>query len=174
MSEALTPVDVARLLAALVDTLLPGDDGWPSGATVGVQAQLAPRLVQERGEDALDRVVDALRDAAPALLGPDEAARVAAVAAWEARDKDLFGFVRDAAYMAYYESPVVVQAINAHGHRYRLVSHVVGYKLPRFDVARDTPTHGRGRYIPTDAVTRVAVETLDLADERTLNWGRKQ
>jgi hypothetical protein len=82
--------------------------------------------------------------------------------------------VRDAAYMAYYESPIVVQAINAHGHLYRLLPHVVGYKLPRYDLERDAPKHARGRWIPTDAVTRVAVETLDLADERTLNWGRKQ
>lgn len=164
----------ARLLAALVDVLLPGDTGWPGGATVGVQAVLAARLVQERGDDAVDSVLDALRDDAPALLGGDEAARVAAVAAWEARDKDLFGWVRDAAYMAYYESPLVVRAINAHGHPYKLISHVTGYKLPRFDPARDAPRHGRGWYLATDAVRRVDVESLNLADERTQNWGRKQ
>jgi hypothetical protein len=172
--DSLGAVDTARLLAALVDTLLPGDAGWPSASVVGVQAVLAARLAQERGEDALDDVVDALRGDAAALLGGDEAARVAAVAAWETRDRALFGWVRDAAYMAYYESPVVVRAINADGSPYKLVAHVTGYKLPRFDLARDTPRHGRGRYIPTGAVRRVAVETLDLADERTQNWGRKQ
>jgi hypothetical protein len=174
MSEALTPPDIARLLSALVETLLPGDTGWPGGAAVGVQSALAARLVQERGEDALDKLVDALRPDAAALLSGDEAARVAAVAAREVRDKDLFGWVRDAAFMAYYESPIVVLAINAHGHPYKLVPHVAGYKLPRFDMVRDTPTHGRGRYVPTGAVRRVAVETLNLGDERTQNWGRKQ
>ncbi len=170
----MTPEESARLLAALVETLLPGDDGWPSGSLVGVQAVLAMRLVQERGEDAVDSVIQSLGDDAAPLLADDEDARVAAVAAWEARDKTLFGFVRDAVYMAYYENPVVVQAINAHGHQYKLIPHVTGYMLPRFDLARDTPTHGRGKWIPTDAVQRVPVETLDLADERTQNWGRKQ
>jgi hypothetical protein len=170
----MTAVETAQLLAVLADTLLPGGEGWPSGATVGVQALVAARLVQERGDDAVDSVVAALGDDAQALLTGDEAARVAAVAAWEARDKDLFGFVRDAAFIAYYESPAVVLAINAHGHPYRLVPHVAGYKLPRFNLERDTPKHGRGRWTPTDAVQRVAVETLNLADERTQNWGRKQ
>jgi hypothetical protein len=170
----MNPVEAARLLAALVETLLPGDAGWPSGAMVGVQSVLATRLVQERGEDALDKVIEALRPDAAALLSGDEAARVAAVAGWEVRDAELFGWVRDASYIAYYESPVVVLAINAHGHPYKLIPHVVGYKLPRFDLERDTPRHGRGAWIATDAVARLPVEVLDLADERTQNWGRKQ
>jgi len=174
MSYSAGPVETARLLSALVDTLLPGDESWPSGATVGVQALVAARLVQERGDDAIDNLVDTLGDDAKALLAGDEAARVAAVTAWEAREKDLFGFVCDAAYIAYYENPAVVLAINAHGHPYKLIPHIAGYELPRFDLARDMPKHGRGHFIPTDAVTRVPVETLNLADERTQNWGRKQ
>jgi hypothetical protein len=156
MRETMTPVAVGRLLAALVETLLPGDAGWPSGATVGVQAALATRLIEEKGEDALETLLAALQPGAAALLGGAAAARVDAVAAWEARDGALFGWVRDAAYMAYYESPVVALAIAAHGHQYRLRPHVAGYKLPRFDPATDTPRHGRGRYVPTDAVARVA------------------
>jgi hypothetical protein len=151
MDDQYTPVEVARLLAGLVDVLLPGAEGWPSGATVGVQFELATRLIEQRGEDALDRLVAALRPNAAALLNGDEAA----VAAWEARDPELFGWVRDAAYMAYYESPVVALAITAKGHPYQLRPHTTGYKLPRFDPARDTPTHGRGRYIATHEVARV-------------------
>lgn len=170
----MTPMDTTRLLAALVETLLPGDASWPSGAVTGVQSVLATRLVQERGEDALGKLVTALHPDAEALLSGDEAARVAAVAAWEARDGELFGWVLEAAYIAYYESPAVVLAINAHGHPYKLVPHVTGYKLPRFEPEHDAPRHGRGFWVPTDAVKRVPVEVLDLADERTRNWGRKQ
>ena len=158
-------VEAAGLLAALVDTLIPGDAGWPAAATVGVQSELATRLVQERGEDGLAKVLDALGGETAALLSGDEPARVAAMAAWEARDKDLFGWVRDVVYLAYYENPVVVRAINAHGHLYKLVPHVTGYKLPRFDAARDTPQHGRGAWTPTGAVRRVAVDTLCLAEK---------
>ncbi len=170
----MNPEDVARLLAALVDTLLPGDAGWPSGATIGVQSALATRLVQDRGEDALGGLLQSLGGDAAGLLSGDEATRVAAVAAWEARDTALFGFVRDASYSAYYESPVIVLAINARGPGYKLIPHVTGYRLPRFDLERDTPKHGRGAWVATGAVRRVPVETLDLADERTQNWGRKQ
>jgi hypothetical protein len=172
MSGDGNPVEATRLFAALVDTLLPGTDNWPSGATVGVQAELARRLLQQRGEDVLTQVIDVLRADAAALLSNDEAARVAAVAAWEARDKDLFGWIRDAVYHTYYESPFVVQAINRHGHSYKLVPHLTGYGLPRFDPQRDTPRHGRGGWIPTAAVTRVAVETLGMPDERTTDAGR--
>lgn len=174
MTEAITPVDAARLLAALVDTLIPGNAGWPSAGIVGVQSMLATRLVQERGEDSLDRVIGALGADAAALFSDDEAARVVAIAAWEARDAQLFGWVRDAVFMAYYESPVVVLAIKARGHQYKLIPHIAGYMLPRFDAERDTPRHGRGAWIATGAVLRVPVETLDLADERTQTWGRKQ
>jgi hypothetical protein len=168
------PVLAARLLAALVDTLIPGDAGWPSAATVGVQGELAARLVRERGEDGLAAVIAALQPASGALLGSDEAARVASVAAWEAGDRELFGWVRDAAYFAYYESPVVVAAINAHGHEYSLVPHVAGYDVPKFDRERDTPRHQRGGWIATDQVRRVAAETLALDENRTQDWGRKQ
>ena len=170
----MSPGDVAALLVALVDTLLPGDAGWPSGSTVGVQAALAMRLVQDRGEDALQGLLNSLDSSAAGLLSGDEATRIAAVADWEARDKTLFGFVRDASYNAYYESPVVVLAINARGHNYKMIPHITGYRLPRFDLERDTPKHGRGAWVATDAVQRVPVETLNLADERTQNWGRKQ
>ena len=163
-------VTAAGLLAALVDTLMPGDSQWPAASVVGVQCVLVSRLLQERGEAELAKVVDALGPVA----SDDEELRVAAVAAWEARDKDLFGWVRDAVYLAYYESPFVVQAINARGHTYKLVPHVTGYRLPRFDPDRDTPTHRRGGWVPTDGVRPVSVETLDLADQRTVNWGRKQ
>jgi hypothetical protein len=168
------PVEAARLLAALVDTLLPGAAGWPSGGTAGVQAELATRILQQRGEDVLVQVIDALRAEAAALLSDNAADRIAAVTGWETRDSDLFGWVRDAAYHAYYESPFVVQAINRHGHSYKLVPHLTGYRLPRFDLERDTPRHGRGGWIPTGAVKRVAVETLDLADQRTIVQRRTQ
>jgi hypothetical protein len=166
--------DAARLLAALVDTLIPGAPGWPPAVTVGVQSALASRLIEQRGDDALGPLLTALEPHAEALLSDDEDRRVAAVAAWEAADKDLFGWVRDATYLAYYESPVVVLAINAHGHLYKARPHFTGYRLPRWDAARDTPTHGRGAWTPTDAVRRVDTGALDLADERTQNWGRKQ
>lgn len=168
------PVQIARTLAAFVDVLLPGDASWPSAATVGVQAQLTQRLVESKGEDALTAFIEALQSDSAVLLDDDEAARVAAVAAFETRDPDLFGWIRDAVYVAYYESPVVVLAINAHGSLYKLRPHIEGYPLPRFDLEQDMPRHGRGHWIVTAAVRRVPVEALTLTEARATKWGREQ
>ena len=44
---------LAAELAALVDTLVPGDHAFPPASAVGAQAKLADRLVGLRGADAL-------------------------------------------------------------------------------------------------------------------------
>jgi len=162
------------LLADLVEVLLPGDGAWPSGRDAGVQHLLANRLIEERGRAALPTLAKALRAAGGPLRGLDETARVAVVQRLEAAEPQLFGWVRDAAYVAYYENPFVADAINQHGLRYELRPHIKGYPLPRFDLARDAPKHGRGRYIKTADVRRVDISGLDLESNRTRAWGLKR
>lgn len=164
----------ARLLADLVDLLLPGDGDWPSGATIGVQSTLAIRLVEERGEADLMRLAQAILTAGGPFADHPEERRIAIVQALEAAEPELFGWVRDAAYYAYYESPFIVAVINAQGHPYRLRPHVKGYPLPRFDPARDAPTHGRGRWLATGDVRPVDISALDLDSDRTQAWGLKR
>lgn len=164
----------ARLLADLVDLLLPGEGDWPSGATIGVQSTLAIHLVEERGEADLTRLAQAILSAGGPFAGQPEERRIAIVQALEAAEPELFGWVRDAAYYAYYESPYVVAVINAQGHPYRLRPHVKGYPLQRFDPARDAPTHGRGRWLPTGEVRPVDISALDLDSDRTQAWGLKR
>jgi hypothetical protein len=101
----------------------------------------------------------------------DETARVNVVKNFEQREPELFGWLRDAAYVAYYENPFVAEVINAKGHRYELRPHVKGYPLPRFDPERHAPRHGRGRYTPTEQVRPVDTSKLDLKSNRTLHWG---
>ncbi|WP_225769972.1 hypothetical protein [Inquilinus sp. Marseille-Q2685] len=164
----------ARLLADLADLLLPGGGDWPSGATVGVQSAVAIRLVEERGEGGLARLAQAILKAGGPFADQPEEKRVAIAEAVETAEPELFGWVRDAAYYAYYESPFVVAVINAQGHPYRLRPHVKGYPLPRFDPARDAPKHGRGAYLPTEAVRRVDISRLELDSDRTQAWGLKR
>lgn len=170
----LDPAAAATLVADLVDVLLPGDGTWPSGGAVGVQAPLVIRLLEERGKAAFPALTRGLLAAGGPLAGLDEGARVAVVARFEAAEPALFGWLRDAAYVAYYESPFVAEVINARGHVYELRPHLKGYPVPRFDLARDTPRHGRGRYTPTDQVRRVDTSALDLPGERTRTWGLKR
>jgi hypothetical protein len=173
-TTTLSSAVAARLLADLVDLLLPGDGDWPSGATIGVQSTLAVRLVEERGEPDLTRLAQAILQAGGPFADHPEERRIAIAQALEAAEPELFGWVRDAAYFAYYESPYVVAVINAQGHPYRLRPHVKGYPLQRFDPARDAPTHGRGRWLPTGEVRPVDISTLGLDSDRTQAWGLKR
>jgi hypothetical protein len=52
--------------------------------------------------------------------------------------------------------------------------HIKGYPVRRFDLARDTPRHGRGRYTKTADVRRVDISGLDLESNRTQAWGLKR
>ena len=116
----------------------------------------------------------AIEAAGGPLAALDEAARVAVVRRFEEAEPELFGWVRDAAYIAYYENPFVAEAINSRGTAYELRPHIKGYPVPRFELARDTPRHGRGRYTKTAEVRRVDISGLDLESNRTQAWGLKR
>ena len=172
--DQLGPAGAATLIADFVDVLIPGERLWPSASAVGVQGHLALRLMEERGKNALPTLVKAIEAAGGPLGGLDEAARVAVVRRFEEAEPDLFGWVRDAAYIAYYENPFVAEAIVLTGHLYELRPHIKGYPVQRFDLARDTPRHGRGRYTKTADVRRVDISGLDLESNRTQAWGLKR
>jgi Gluconate 2-dehydrogenase subunit 3 len=171
VADGITSAASCALLADLIEVLLPGDESWPSARAVGVQAFVAVRLLEERGKAAFPKLISALLAAGGPFDGLDEAARINVVKNFEQREPELFGWLRDAAYVAYYENPFVAEVINAKGHRYDLRPHIKGYPLPRFDPARDAPRHGRGRYTPTDQVRRVDTSKLDLESNRTARWG---
>src|SRR6202007_524805 len=77
--DKLGPAGAAVLIADFVDVLIPGERLWPSASSVCVQGQLALRLMEERGKNALPTLVKAIEAAGGPLDGLDEAARVAVV-----------------------------------------------------------------------------------------------
>jgi hypothetical protein len=91
-----------------------------------------------------------------ARLGLETEARIAAawvaaggvaadaVALLERERAVLFDLLRRAAYLSYYEAPVVIAAIRATGIDYRGAPQPNGYDLGAFDPASDAPTHQRG------------------------------
>ena len=168
------PAEAASLLAGLVDILIPGDEDWPSAATVGVQGLLATRLFEDLGKSRFGRLATAIIEAGGPLKGRSEQEQVEVVKQLERAESDLFGWIRDAAYIAYYENPFVAACINAKGHPYDLRPHIKGYPLAPFDLERQTPRHGRGSYIPTQAVRPVDISDLDLDSDRTQAWGLKR
>ena len=116
-------------------------------------------------------IADALIACGAPFAGHDAAARKAIVEKLEATQAELFAQLRSAVTLAYYESPVVAEAIRALGRPYLLMPHLVGYPSRPFDEAQDRPRHGRGRYVPTDAVVPVDPSGLDLDTKRTQSWG---
>lgn len=166
-----SPVEATALIAGLVDVLIPGDENWPSASSVGVQGLLAVRLFEDAGEDCLAQVVEALVEAGGPMAGLGAEERVALVTRFSEQQPKLFERVRAATVLAYYEHPFVVDAIRATGRPYSLRPHVTGYPMKPFDPAQDTPRHGRGFYLNTDAVRRLDISDLKLDDIRTERWG---
>jgi hypothetical protein len=148
------PRERARLVEALVAVLLPGDGDFPSGAEAGVQGKLAERLLETSGATGLEGLAEA------GEAGPDM------VRAFEQAEPALFGEVRNIAYLTYYESPFVQEAIRALGFAYNAAPLPKGYGAGRFDEATDRPTHGRGHYVKTSEVQRVDLSGLDLEELR--------
>jgi hypothetical protein len=162
------PPVAAAELALLVDALLPGEELFPAATAVGVHALLASRLEQLRGALALPELAEAIADAGGPLGVLDDAGRIAAVAKMQRRYAALFDDVLRVAFLAYYESPIVQDAIRALGFIYHAHPLPGGYgaQIGRFEPARDAPTHRRGHYKSTEDVRRVSLDGLGPFGER--------
>ncbi|MBV9286458.1 MAG: hypothetical protein JO288_01305 [Hyphomicrobiales bacterium] len=155
-------------LALLADALLPGDGSFPAATAVGVHELLASRLEQLRGPLALAELAAAISAAGGPLGALDDASRTAAVAKIQRRYAALFDDVLRVAFLIYYESAIVQDAIRALGFNYHAHPLPGGYaaQIGQFDPVADTPTHGRGRYKRTEDVRRVSLDGLDLLGAR--------
>jgi hypothetical protein len=169
-----SPRELAALFAQLADELIPGDATWPSASSIGVQGIMLLRFTEENGEKDVLRLAVALLAAGAPFAGKSEAERRAIVETLAKQEPDLFDRIRAAAVFAYYESPIVAEAIRQSGRPYQMSPHKSGYPRQRFDIERDKPKHARGAYVPTERVKRIDISSLDLATSRTANWGLKR
>jgi hypothetical protein len=158
----------AAELTLLVDALLPGDEFFPAASAVGVEALLVSRLERLRGASALSELARAIADAGGPLGVLDEAGRHVAMAKVQRRYAALFDDILRVAYLTYYESPIVQDAIRALGFTYHAHPLPGGYgeQIGRFDPSRDAPAHRRGGYVSTEDVHRVSLDGLGLLGER--------
>ena len=151
---------LASLLRDFVDVLIPGEGAWPPASMIGVQGVLAMRLLEARGETGADELERALTECGGPLAPLDAAARAGVVGRFEATDPTFFKLARNAAYIAYYENPAVVRAIQGLGQPYRAMPGAKGYPLPAFDLEQDRPRHGRGHYVRTEDVKPLDLSVL--------------
>jgi hypothetical protein len=155
--------DIERRQAdALIDTLIPPEDGWPPAVELGIADLLAAYLVPAGapvalypyfGRDEFGRLLDWI---AGPLVDRDLAARVAELASVESGDPELFSRIRDFVYYVYYGHPAVVELIRGrtrYGGDYLGGGQPEGY--PDIEGWGDRPLTTRGVFIPTDAVLPV-------------------
>jgi len=160
-TESLNVRKASESLAALVDVLLPGDSLFPAASQTGAHQMLAERLRAHQGADAVERLIASLADERRAFadLAPDQ--RIKVVRRLERAEPNFFAFVRAATYFAYYQHPLVVQAVRRLGHDYNDAPQPDGYSMPAFDPQVNAPQHRRGFYKKTDEVAPVDTSSLD-------------
>jgi len=169
--QAINSPTLSQALAAFVNELLPGNAEWPSGATLGIQHPMLERLVAQNDENALLGLAQSLETIGAPFAGLDAKARATAVEEMETSEPNRFQWLRIAAYQAYYENPAIVALIDARGTPYKLRPHVQGYDQPKFDLATQTPKHGRGSWTRISDVKPVDISGLNLDTKITTKWG---
>ena len=148
----------ANALAAVLDTLLPGGEGFPSASVTDTSAF----LVEQVGPIALHEWL------LPLLAGLDDAAggdftarsddqRTALLQQVEAAQPLPFAKLLALAYYSYYAQPAVIAEIQALGHDYNQTPQPLGYAMAPFDPSDPThlPAVPRGAYKRTLDMARV-------------------
>ena len=158
----MSPAESAALMAAICDTLLPGEGNYPSASLTGTHGIVASRLRERYGSsifESLDRdlTVDGVHF--PAL---PESMQIDALRQLEAEKTDFFGYLLMAAYLAYYATPPVIEAIRLDGHIYNDAPQPLGYELTPFSFTPgvDVPMDPKGSFKWTFQMERLDISSL--------------
>ncbi|CAN5442606.1 hypothetical protein BH10ACT7_BH10ACT7_03630 [soil metagenome] len=155
-------IDERAQLDAIVDTLVPPEEGWPDSATLRIADLVEVYVVPD--DEPVSFYPHWRRTEFGALLssigGPLEAQnldeRVGMLKNTEASDPTLFGRLRDFVYYVYYGHPNVVEQIQAkttYGTDYHGGPQPEGYS-DSIESWGDRSFTTRGVFIRTDAVLR--------------------
>lgn len=146
MTDGARPVDPS-FLGAVVDTLLPGDDGeppLPTATAAGVRERLGVRIVRGRDADAHLAVLEAIARRAggeAAFVRSDPATRAGTLRAVEAQGRQAFGRLVAIALEEYYDAEPVILAM---GWRVE-PPQPLGHQVRPLDEALLDPVRRRGR-----------------------------
>jgi hypothetical protein len=153
--------DERRALEALMDTLLPGGNGFPAATATGMSELLLVRLAAL--DPAMPAQLLAMADTGHGQPA-DEAGWREVAYRIEVISPRLFDAFRKEVFLAYYQQPAVIAAIRTLGIDYNDKPLPEGYPDAHFVPELDTPSHRRGKWIPTNEVQRVDLNGLDLGD----------
>jgi hypothetical protein len=158
----MNPVESAELMAAVCDALLPGEGNYPRASVTGIQAVVANRLRERYGGVIFDNLTQDLAIEGRGFVALDENEQVAALKRLEAEKPEFFGYLLMAAYLAYYATPPVIDAIRLDGHIYNDAPQPLGYELKPFSFTPgvDLPLVPRGSFKWTFMVERIDISSL--------------
>ncbi len=162
----MNPIETAGLMAAVCDVLLPGEGNYPSASLTGTHGIVANRLRERYGGQIFESLGRDLTGGGVSFLDLDHAQRVAAVVALEAKKPEFFGFLLQAAYLAYYATPAVIEAIRLDGHVYNDAPLPLGYELTPFSFTPgvDVPLDPKGSFKWTFQMERIDISSLTELD----------
>lgn len=162
----INPAESATMLAAVCDTLLPGDDLFPRASLTGTQAIVANRLRERYGTPIFEGMASDLAPDGRTFVELSGEERVAALKRLETVKPDFFAFLLTAAYLAYYATPPVIEAIRQDGHIYNDAPQPLGYELTPFSFTPglDVPLNPRGSFKWTFEMERIDISSLEALD----------
>jgi hypothetical protein len=162
----MNPTESAEVMAAVCDALLPGDGQFPKASVTGTQAVVANRLRERYGGVIFEHLAQDLAIGGRAFVDCSEDERVAALQKLEAEKPEFFGYLLMAAYLAYYATPAVIEAIRLDGHIYNDAPQPLGYELKPFGFTPglDLPLEPKGFFKWTDMMERVDISSLAELD----------
>ncbi len=162
----MNPVQAAELLAAVCDALLPGDELFPRASVTGIQAVVASRLRERYGGVIFENLAGDLAVDGLGFCALSEEDQIAALQRLEAEKPEFFGYLLMAAYLAYYATPPVIEAIRLDGHIYNDAPQPLGYELTPFSFTPgvDVPMVPRGSFKWTFMMERIDISSLAELD----------
>ncbi len=149
----------AKALAAVLDTLLPGGEGFPSASALDTAAFLLDQVGPSAVQEWLLPLLSGLDDAADGDFAAGAAEqRVTLLQQLEVAQPLPFARLLALAYYSYYAQPAVIAEIHALGHDYNQTPQPLGYVMAPFDPTNPThlPAVPRGTYMRTLDIVRVA------------------
>jgi hypothetical protein len=158
-----------RVLNAIGDELIPGGDGFPAPSQVNVIGFVA-RYVAPKGqaakwfpflaEEPFKAWLDKLGEPFIKLTSKERVEKIKTI---ENNESDLFGYLRDTIYYAYYSRPEGIKAININleaGRDYRYSPQPFGYSDNMKDWDKALISRVRGAYKRTTDVVRVDLKEI--------------
>jgi len=162
----MNPTESAKMMAAVCDALLPGDGLFPKASLTGTQAVVANRLGERYGGVIFANLSEDLTVERRGFTELSNEERVAALRKLATEKPEFFGYLLTAAYLAYYATPPVIEAIRLDGHIYNDAPQPLGYELKPFSFTPglDLPLVPRGWFKWTDMVQRIDIVSLAELD----------